>query len=631
LQVAGFPVLLGGRAASSGIGPVGEVLVIRDATAMGYPVVTMEAKAPSDQIGKESRLGRWRRSTVVTLVYGVLFFLLFYLGSYFAVALGGSLWYPAAGLRGATLLIFGWRLTPGLAVAELLAVGLYGLLRPATLYNQPFEVLLVASSPILYGAAAWLLARTTSFDPRLRHLRDMAWFTAFAVAAPAANAVESRVVRILLGQLAPEDFVSSAFGFFIGDTIGVLMLTPILLTAWRRYRPASFAAPPWTSKPSAEKPAAFVARLLPDVLLVWAFLLVLHQLPSLFSNLTSHIHWYLAFLPMIWISFRHGLPGSIAGAAALTSGAAWLFYLPVESIHFQELQILVAFLSVTSLLMGSAISTHWRTEQKLAGQNRVLRTVRAQLEAKNADLARFNYTVAHDLRNPLVTIKNFLGLLRQDAARGDVDRIQHDLDRVENAAAWMQLLVWELSELSKISSRTDGPMMVPLAEVVREAVDGLAETISEHHIGVEVAMDLPQVLGDRELLLRLVHHLLENAVQYLGDQPSPRIEVGSRRNGKPVGAGDGPVIFVRDNGIGVAPEYHDKIFGLFERLAPEASEGTGIGLTLVKRIVEVHGGRIWVESEGRGLGSTFCFTLSPITADEDDLRNEASGTIERPA
>ncbi len=73
--------------------------------------------------------------------------------------------------------------------------------------------------------------------------------------------------------------------------------------------------------------------------------------------------------------------------------------------------------------------------------------------------------------------------------------------------------------------------------------------------------------------------------------------------------GQGGVLFVRDNGAGIAPEYHEKVFGLFERLDPGASDGTGIGLALVKRIVEVHGGRVWVESEGIGHGSTFCFTL----------------------
>ncbi|MCP3906348.1 MAG: hypothetical protein GY715_22225 [Planctomycetes bacterium] len=140
--------------------------------------------------------------------------------------------------------------------------------------------------------------------------------------------------------------------------------------------------------------------------------------------------------------------------------------------------------------------------------------------------------------------------------------------------------------------------------------------IAERGVDVEVAADLPVVCVDRVRLLEALRHLLANAVQYLGDSPAPRVEVGVRQVGTQ--EVEPPIFYVRDNGMGIDPRYHDKVFGLFERLDPEASEGTGIGLALVKRIVEVHGGRIWVESvtpeggkrkEGDGRGSTFCFTL----------------------
>ncbi len=107
--------------------------------------------------------------------------------------------------------------------------------------------------------------------------------------------------------------------------------------------------------------------------------------------------------------------------------------------------------------------------------------------------------------------------------------------------------------------------------------------------------------------LRPVRHLLANAVQYLGDRPAPRIEVGVRN--EETQDGESSVFYVGDNGIGIERKYHEKVFGLFERLDPEASEGTGIGLTLVKRIAEVHGGKVWVESAGLGEGSTFCLSL----------------------
>jgi two-component system, chemotaxis family, sensor kinase Cph1 len=104
-------------------------------------------------------------------------------------------------------------------------------------------------------------------------------------------------------------------------------------------------------------------------------------------------------------------------------------------------------------------------------------------------------------------------------------------------------------------------------------------------------------------------NLIDNAVKYMGDQPSPRVEIGSRRA---EAGGGGPVFYVRDNGMGIEPRHRDRVFGLFQQLDADA-EGTGVGLALVKRIVELHGGRIWIESDGLGQGSSFCFTLQPVT------------------
>ena len=113
---------------------------------------------------------------------------------------------------------------------------------------------------------------------------------------------------------------------------------------------------------------------------------------------------------------------------------------------------------------------------------------------------------------------------------------------------------------------------------------------------------MPVVNGDRIRLVEVVQNLLDNAAKFMRDQPNPRIEIGIRQ------VESESIFFVKDNGIGIEPQFHKKIFGLFDKLDPNA-EGTGIGLALVKRIVEVHGGRIWVESE-EGKGATFCFTLA---------------------
>ena len=99
-----------------------------------------------------------------------------------------------------------------------------------------------------------------------------------------------------------------------------------------------------------------------------------------------------------------------------------------------------------------------------------------------------------------------------------------------------------------------------------------------------------------------MQNLIDNAVKYMGDQPRPRIQIGTRS------CGDETICYVQDTGMGIEPRYHERVFGLFDQLEQSAG-GTGVGLALAKRIVEFHGGRIWVESEGPGSGSTFCFTI----------------------
>jgi signal transduction histidine kinase len=127
--------------------------------------------------------------------------------------------------------------------------------------------------------------------------------------------------------------------------------------------------------------------------------------------------------------------------------------------------------------------------------------------------------------------------------------------------------------------------------------------IESRGVEVEVSPDLPVVVGDRLRLVEVLQNLIDNAVKYMGDQPHPRIEIGSRQEDNET------ICYVRDNGIGIEPDYQAKVFDLFEQL-DQRMEGSGIGLALVKRIVEIHGGRIWVESQGRGHGTTFCFSIA---------------------
>ena len=231
-----------------------------------------------------------------------------------------------------------------------------------------------------------------------------------------------------------------------------------------------------------------------------------------------------------------------------------------------------------------------------------------ELAAKNTELEQFTYTVSHDLKAPLITIKGFLGFLGEDARAGNRGRLESDITRINEAVDKMNRLLNELLELSRIGRMMNPPQPVPFRELVDEAVEVLQGRLESTGANLVIADDLPLVCGDRRRLLEVVQNLVDNAAKFSAGQPAPMIEIGCEGYEK-----DMPILFVRDNGIGIPPEHHERIFGLFNKLDP-TMEGTGVGLALVKRIVEFHGGRIWVESASSpqgeaGNGATFRFTL----------------------
>jgi PAS domain S-box-containing protein len=230
------------------------------------------------------------------------------------------------------------------------------------------------------------------------------------------------------------------------------------------------------------------------------------------------------------------------------------------------------------------------------------RTLINELESKNEELERFTYTVSHDLKSPLVTISGFLGFLEQDAMSGNLERLKEDHQRIREAVIKMQRLLSELLELSRVGRMMNPPQVLAFNELVEEAVEVVHGRLETGRITVQTQPNLRTVYGDKPRLVEVMQNLIDNAAKYMGDQAEPRIEIGEQgeENGK-------PVFYIRDNGIGIDSEHHERIFGLFNKLDVR-SEGTGVGLALVKRIIEVHGGRIWVES-GSGRGSTFFFTL----------------------
>ena len=227
-----------------------------------------------------------------------------------------------------------------------------------------------------------------------------------------------------------------------------------------------------------------------------------------------------------------------------------------------------------------------------------------ELKAKNKELEEFTYTVSHDLKAPIITIKGFLGLMEKDALSGDIERTKHDIVRINEAAEKMHRFLNELLELSRIGRMVNPSQDVWFASIVQDALDAVHGRLNARNVRVNISNELPVVSVDQTRIMQVVQNLLDNAAKFMGNQPHPSIEIGydgKDEDGK-------PIFFIKDNGMGIAIDQLENIFRLFQKLDITA-EGSGVGLALVKRIIEVHNGRVWVTSEGVGHGTTVWFTL----------------------
>lgn len=273
------------------------------------------------------------------------------------------------------------------------------------------------------------------------------------------------------------------------------------------------------------------------------------------------------------------------------------------------------FLALAGLALAfSVASLHsWRTRplrrqaRELAAVNTQLEATLAErqrliaeLEARNAELERFAYTASHDLKAPLVTVRAFVDSIARDAQAGEFARMHADIGRVKSAAGTMAQLLDHVLEVSRAGRVIGRPEPVALGPLVLEAAGGIRGL---EGVSLEVADELPVVMGDRVRLLEVFENLLGNALKFTVDAERPLIRVESRPSA------DEALVVVSDNGVGIEPRFHQRVFDLFEKIDPE-STGSGVGLAIVKRIVEVHGGRIWVESSGRpGEGTSMCLSL----------------------
>ena len=260
------------------------------------------------------------------------------------------------------------------------------------------------------------------------------------------------------------------------------------------------------------------------------------------------------------------------------------------------------------------IATNITGTKKIEREHEILIKDLAQ---KNDELERFTYTVSHDLQSPLTTIRGFASLVEEDIRKNDKANVARDLERINKAAQKMETLLQHLLTLSRIGRIANPPENAPFVEIAQEAVELLHANLHVRHVKVTIDPGMPSVNVDRIRMREAIINLIDNAIKFMGDQSHPEIHIGTRY------VEGSPVFFVRDNGIGIELKNYGQIFNLFEKL-DDKKEGSGAGLAIVKRIIEVHGGKIWVESKGNGNGCTFLFTLPALVTDKRDMYNKAN-------
>ncbi len=471
-------------------------------------------------------------------------------------------WAPS-GIALAALVVGGYRLWPGIAAGAFL-VNLW--------VGAPFGVALGIGLGNTLEAllGALVLDRVPGFRRSLDRLQD-----ALALVVPVAlmsTAVSATIGVASLrwgGTLSPGHVAATWRAWWLGDTIGDLVVAPVLLT-WDRKRDARSGVAPLSWEVGALIVALTVAA-------VTVFRLDLGG------------STYVLAPPLIWAAIRFDQRGAaratlLVSAIAIASTA--LGHGPFVRQGLSEslfaLQSFVATIAATFLLLGTVVSERRRAEAALEQAN-------GELLRKNRDMEEVVYTIAHDLKAPLVTIAGFSGWIHADAEKRELTEMLDVVSRIERAAARMSRNLDDLLKLSRTGLAERAPEWVDVAAIVTTVIENHTAEIAEKGAVVEVSPALPQLFGDRVQIAELFENLVSNALRHGCDEGGRVVRVG----GHP--AGHELRYFVEDEGRGIPAAFHDQVFRLFRRLDGKG-RGSGVGLTIVKRVVELHVGRIWIES-----------------------------------
>ena len=482
--------------------------------------------------------------------------------------LGITAWNPGTGLSFALLLLFGLRMIPFLLMSPLLADLL------TQQFAMPWHVEILASALVGGGysiALTFLLQKKLRFDPALPSMNDLVLLMLVAVVAAALVAVGYISLMIISGLLPATDFTAAAMRYWVGDVIGITVVTPFALFALTRPRILPM---------TVESILQFVAI---GLALALVFGLVQEQQFQLF---------YVLFLPIIWLAVRAGSEGVSVGILVTQLGLILGIQLfPAGTFDVTAFQALMLVLAVTGLVAGELVTERRRTEAQLRLQQDSLSRL-----ARLGSMGELAAAVAHELNQPLMAAGTYARLVNDAMSVMPVDVVtvgetaKKAVIQVERAAD----VVRRLRALVRLDRSGRAPCR--FQRIVEETLELFRPELERARVTVRsaIASDLPQVMVDLLQVEQVLINIVRNATEAIVESGSPRGTILIEAK-----ATDGDLIEVRvvDSGPGFPPQLTDNAF---LPLSSSKSEGLGIGLSLCRSIVEAHGGKLWLDHSSQG-------------------------------
>jgi len=493
-------------------------------------------------------------------------------------------WNPNAGASIAFALMFGWRTIPFMFIAPLVNEFVGDLLFRQIAVPLHYELATAALIGCVYSVAAlFLLHPKTRFDLALQSMRSLVLLTATTAVSAALVAAGYAAIGVAAGVLATTDYTLAALSYWVGDLIGVLVVTPFMQVLWTRHNAA------------------------------WISVETLLQLSAVAATLALvHINWtpqhlqffYVLFVPVVWMAVRGGIERVCMGILVIQLGFVLGFYIfPDEVSEMPKIQALMIVLALTGLFAGELVTERRRTEEALRlHQQSLARLLRF------GSIGELAVAVAHELNQPLMAAGTYTRLV-EAAVRSDnadaktvAETASKAATQVERAAEVVRRLraLVQLDKSKRVACKVDRIVQETL-EQCQPDLDRLGVIVHQ-----SLAVGLPPVMVDVLQIEQALLNLVRNSIDAIGvaGQGTISIEAGFADT-------DFVEVRVRDSGPGFTP---DRVANPFLPLSSTKKEGLGVGLPLSRSLVEAHGGRIWLSVNSPGAAVHFTLPVANLPA-----------------